>query len=288
MYEGIIYRPPSEANSLIVQVTIGCSHNKCSFCSMYKDKKFRIKDVLTIKNELNEFRKIYKSVKKIFLADGDALILKTFDLIEILKHISHIFPECKQVTAYATPRDILNKNIDELKLIKSYGLTMLYMGIESGNDIILNEINKGVSQKEIIEAGKRVSDSDIKLSVTLISGLGGKKNWKEHAKESAKVISKINPDYLGLLTLMIEKDTELYKKIELSDFILLSPKEILYETFEFIKELDLTNCIFRSNHVSNYIALSGNLNKDKNKLLKEIELVLNSDYDYKNEKMRSL
>jgi radical SAM superfamily enzyme YgiQ (UPF0313 family) len=255
---------------------------------MYKDKKFRIKDVVTIKNELNEFRKIYKSVNKIFLADGDALILKTLDLVEILKHISLIFPECKRVTAYATPRDILNKSDDELKLIKSHGLTMVYMGIESGSDIILNEINKGVSQKEIIKAGKRVINSNIKLSVTLISGLGGIKNWKEHAKESAKVISKINPDYLGLLTLMIERDTELYKKIESSDFILLSPKEILYETFEFIKDLDVTNCIFRSNHASNYIALSGNLNKDKSKLLKEIESVLNSDYDYKNEQMRSL
>ncbi|MDH8679399.1 radical SAM protein [Fusibacter bizertensis] len=287
-YEGIVYRPPSEANSLIVQVTIGCSHNSCTFCSMYKGKQFRIKDMSTILNELKEFRKMYKVVKRIFLADGDAFILSTNHLMRILDEINILFPECERISSYATPKDILNKSDQEIEMLKNNGLTLLYMGVESGSDLILKEINKGVTSKEITEAGQKAKRNGMKLSVTVISGIGGRENSSEHATQSAKVISNINPDYVGLLTLMAEKDTSMYDKIIASDMILLSPIEVMIETATFIENLEVTSCLFRSNHASNYVSLGGYLNKDKVKLLGEIKTYLNKTYSFKDEKHRML
>ena len=287
-YEGVVYRPPSEANSLIVQVTIGCSHNQCSFCSMYKNKKFRIKETASIIKELKAYRKMYGSVKRIFLADGDAFILTMDAWLEILKAIKTIFPECQRVSSYATPKDVLAKSVEDMKDLKAHGLTMLYMGIESGSDDILSDINKGVTSKEIIEAGQRVVQAKIKLSVTLISGLGGKEKWQEHALASSKVISDINPDFVGLLTLMVEDDTLMYDKIKASEMNLLSPEEVLEETYVFIKNLKVSNCLFRSNHASNYVALAGTLNQDQDQLLDEIKNYLKDEFDFKDEKYRSL
>jgi radical SAM superfamily enzyme YgiQ (UPF0313 family) len=241
-YIGTVYRPPSEAYSLIIQVTVGCSHNKCTFCSMYKDKEFKIR--------------------------------KLKDIIDDLKE--------------ASPKDILRKDIEELRELKNLGLGIIYMGIESGCDEILNDINKGVSAKEIIKAGIRVKQSNIKLSTTLISGLGGKEKWKEHAVESARIVSEINPDYLGLLTLMIAEDTIMYDKEKNGEIQLLSPKEIMFETREFIKNINVEKCIFRSNHASNYITLSGELNRDKQKLLNQLNKIIETDYGYKSELLRGL
>lgn len=178
-YEGIVYRPPSEAYSLIIQVTIGCSHNKCSFCSMYKNKKFRIRKLEEIYEDLYEARAMYSHVERIFLADGDALVLSMENLRCILLKIKELFPECKRVTSYAAPGDILRKSVHEIRELKELGISMLYMGIESGSDTILKEIQKGVTSSQIIEAGKKIKGSGVKLSVTFISGIGGKYKWKE-------------------------------------------------------------------------------------------------------------
>jgi len=287
-YEGTVYRPPSEASSLIVQVTIGCSHNSCSFCSMYRSKQFRIKDVSRIKDELREFRQMYRTVKRIFLADGDAFILKTDDLMDILNEIKTLFPECERVSSYATPKDILNKSQDEIKKLQKNGLKLLYMGIESGSDKILLQINKGVTAKEIVVAGQKAIEAGMQLSVTLISGIGGTVNSRDHAIDSAKVISEINPHYVGLLTLMVEEDTEMYDKIKSSEMILLSPKEVMLETYEFISNLEVSDCLFRSNHASNYVPLGGNLNRDKEKMLKELQTYLSDEADFKDERYRAL
>lgn len=286
-YEGRVFRPPSEARSLIVQATIGCAHNKCTFCSMYKEKKFRIRKLDDILEDLNSAREYYKSIKRIFLADGDALILKTDDLLIILQHIKSIFPECERIGIYATPKDILNKSLNDLKVLKDNGLGIMYMGIESGNEDILNKINKGVDRKTMIKAGEKAKESGIKLSVTLISGLGGKDYIKEHAMDSAKVINEINPDYVGLLTLMMEEDTELYNDYIEGNFELLSPEEVMIETKLFIENLNVKNCVFRSNHASNYISLKGTLNDDKDRLLNEIDEALKEDI-YKPEGLRGL
>lgn len=287
-YEGVVYRPPSEANSLIVQVTIGCAHNKCTFCGMYKDKQFRIRSKEEIFQDLELGRRYYSKVEKIFLADGDALCLNTKDLKDILVKIKEVFPECNRIGIYATPKDILKKSAEELVELRELGIGIIYMGLESGSEEILKDINKGVTKEEMIRAGKKVKESGIPLSITLISGLGGKVHWKSHAIESGEVISKISPDYLGLLTLMVEQGTELYQKINREEFKLLSPQEIMMETKVLLNNIEVSQCIFRSNHASNYVSLKGILPNDKEALMSKINGILSQEYNYKNEDFRIL
>ncbi|MFT5874385.1 MAG: radical SAM superfamily enzyme YgiQ (UPF0313 family) [Clostridium sp.] len=287
-YEGAVYRPPSEAYSLIVQVTIGCSHNGCTFCGMYKEKKFRIRDLKDIMEDLEQVKLTNGVVKKVFLADGDALVLETSKLKSILFKIRELFPDCERVGIYATPNDILRKSLDELYELKELGIGIVYLGVESGSDEILKSINKGVTAEKMIMAGKKVKESGIKLSTTLISGIGGNEKISENAIESAKLISAINPDYVGFLTLMLEPGTPIYKDIQNDIFHLLTPEEIMYELREFIYNVEVTNCIFRSNHASNYVALAGTLPQDKNNLLEDIDLALKGKHKYKQEEYRRL
>jgi radical SAM superfamily enzyme YgiQ (UPF0313 family) len=288
MYEGIVYRPPSEANSLIVQVTIGCSHNGCSFCGMYKEKKFRIRDLEDIMADLEQAKLDYGVVKRIFLADGDALVLETSKLKLILLKIKELFPLCQRVGIYATTNDILTKPLEELREIKDLGVGILYLGVESGSNGILESINKGVTAEMIIMAGRKVKDSGIKLSTTLISGIGGREKIIENAIESAKLIGDINPDYVGFLTLMLEPGTPIYDDIQNGVFHVLTPEEIMLELREFLKNVDVTNCIFRSNHASNYMALSGTLPGDKNQLIEDINFALGGKRKYRKDEYRRL
>jgi radical SAM superfamily enzyme YgiQ (UPF0313 family) len=272
MYDYPLYRPPSEGNSLIIQVTLGCSHNKCSFCNMYKSKKFAIKSVEAIKKDIDFFRKNYAYVEKIFLADGDALILQTNDLAEILTYIKEIFPECNRVTLYGSPKSILLKTNEELKTLKALGLFMIYMGMESGDEEVLKDINKGVNSEELIKAAKRVKESGILLSVTVIAGIGGREKSKSHGINTGEIITKMCPDYLGILTLMIEANTELHYKIKNKEFTVLSDKEILEEIKILIEKINVKeSIIFRCNHASNYISLRGTFPKDKDFILKQID-----------------
>ena len=237
-YEGMIYRPPSEAYSLIVQVTIGCSQNRCIFCSMFKEKRFRIRKVEEVLEDLQDARNKYRYVEKIFLADGDALICKMTDLEAILYFIKDQFPECKQVTLYGSPRSILMKQQEDLDKLRELGISIIYMGLESGNDEVLTYIKKGVTSQEMIEAAQKVKQAKIRLSVTAISGLGGRRLWKEHAKDTGLVLSQMKPDYIGLLTLMIEEDLPLADKIRSGEFELLNPYDILIETKEMLKYME--------------------------------------------------
>lgn len=275
-YEGTVYRPPSEGRSLIIQATIGCSHNKCTFCEMYKDKKFRMRNIDEVFEDLRSARARYSYIEKIFLADGDALIIPTNRLILILDEINSLFPECKRITVYASPKSILLKSPEELSLLKEHGLYMVYLGLESGDDTILAAVNKGASSSQLIEAGKRIKDADIKISCTLISGLGGKEKWTEHAINSAKVINEIDPDYLGLLTLRVENRL-INQDVINGRLTLLSAKEVLEEAHLLIKNLDLSNCVFRSNHASNYVSLGAVLGYEKEELLQYIEEILKKD-----------
>ncbi|MBW4827790.1 MAG: radical SAM protein [Clostridiaceae bacterium] len=270
-YEGTVYRPPSEAYSLIVQATIGCSHNRCTFCSMYKDKKFRIRPLEEIIKDLMIGRQNYKNIKRIFIADGDGLIMKMDYLRKILRAIKELFPECERVGIYGSPRSILGKSKDELLELKDLGLGIIYLGVESGSDKILNKIKKGVTSTEMILAGERVVETGIKLSVTLISGIGGKELSQEHAIESARVMNEINPDYIGLLTLLVNEGTGLHDEIQNGEFQLLTPEEVLIETRQLVNRLEVDNCIFRSNHASNYVALGGTLKEDKDLILAQID-----------------
>ncbi|MCL2169207.1 MAG: B12-binding domain-containing radical SAM protein [Defluviitaleaceae bacterium] len=287
-YEGRIFRPPSEAYSLIVQATIGCSHNNCDFCDMYKEKSFRVREFQDVLDDLSAARKHSGAARRIFIADGDALILKTQDWLLLLEHIGEIFPECERVSCYASPRSILQKSSDELKLLHKNGLNMVYMGLESGSDEVLLSVNKGACAQEIVEAGVKVKDAGIKLSVTAISGLGGKALWQEHAVKTAKALSQMKPHYIGLLSLMLERDTPLYERFAQGAFESLTPMEIAAETLLMLSNLDSEGSVFRSNHASNYLMLGGNLNRELEDMKQLLKDAIDGKVGYKDERMRRL
>lgn len=285
---GNIYRPPSEAYSLILQVTLGCSHNKCTFCSMYKNKKFSIKSLEQIKKDLEHFRKEVKYAEKIFLADGDAMIIPTEKLLEILSYIKEIFPECKRISSYATPKSIQLKTDEELKRIRESGISLLYMGLESGDDTVLKKIRKGFSSEELSTLCKKVKKAGFSISVTFIAGLLGKEDWKNHAVNSGKLISEIEPNYVGILSLMLEEGTEIYNEYLQGKFQEAEGIDILKEIETMIENINVkAPVIFRANHASNYISLGGTFPQDKEMLLFKIKDALGK-YDIKDKKYRML
>ena len=283
-----LYRPPSESFSLILQITIGCSHNKCSFCSMYKGVQFHIKPFEQIKAEINYFRSRAKYVNRIFLADGDALIVPTEKLIEILKYIKNIFPECERISTYASPKSLELKSEDELKKIKDNGISLLYIGAESGNDEVLKNINKGVTSKELGDLILKAKKVGFKTSVTFIVGILGEKDFREHAVATGNFISRCEPDYVGILSLMLEENTTIYQEWLKGNFKEADGIDILKEIKLIIENINVTsNIIFRSNHASNYINLKGNLPEDKKRLIQEIDISLNK-HSLKEKKYRLL
>ncbi|MDW7675123.1 MAG: radical SAM protein [Bacillota bacterium] len=272
----------------MAQITIGCSHNKCTFCSMYKDKKFSIRPLEEVLEDFALARQSYKRVEKIFLADGDALVLPNDYLVTVLQYIKKHFPECKRVAVYATAANILNKSMAELQELQQLGLGIAYLGLESGSERILEVVKKKISTADMVVACKRLREAGIQSSVTMISGLGGKALWQEHALESAKIVSEMNPDYLGLLTLMVAKGTEIYEQIHNREIELLNPLEVAQETKLFLENLSVTNCVFRSNHASNYLVLKGTLPADQQKLVRQIDQAIHQKNGFRNELLRGL
>lgn len=271
-YEGAIWRPPSEARSLIVQATIGCAHNQCTFCTMYKDKKFRIRSVEEIKGDISYAAKIYGGqIRKLFLADGDALSMPIADLLDVISYAKEQMPWLVSISSYGTALDVIHKGEDQLKKLKEAGLSMVYMGAESGDETILKEIKKGITKQQLIEAGKLLKQAEILNSLTLISGLGGRKLLKEHAINSADLVSEIKPEYLGFLTLMIEKDALIYEKIKSGEMELLQPEDVMEEMRLFLEHVDSEGTVFRSNHASNYVMLKGTLNQDRDSMLAQVK-----------------
>lgn len=262
-YEGIVYRPPSEARSLIVQVTIGCAHNTCTFCNMYKAKDFRVRSMEEIIEDLREAHNSYGAyVQKVFLADGDALVLQTEKLLEILKAVRELFPNCTRVASYGTAQDILRKSEEELKSLQKAGLGIVYVGAESGDDEILASICKGVTAEELKAAGQKLKRCGIQTSVTLISGLGGRSKVEEHARSCAELISAMNPEYASFLTLRLYEGTPMYDDVVTGRFERITADEIVDEMKIFLEHVDSPGTVFRTNHASNYVVLAGNLNED--------------------------
>lgn len=273
-YEGVVYRPPSEGRSLIVQVTIGCAHNSCTFCNMYKDKKFRVRTMEEIMKDLLEAQAMYGPyVRRVFLADGDALVMKTEDILTILKAVEELFPNAERVSSYGTAQDILRKSEEELKALAAAGLGIIYMGAESGDDEILKYINKGVTSAEIIAAGQKLKRCGLQSSITLISGLGGRGKVKEHARSCARLISAINPEYASFLTLRLYEGTPMYDDVVSGRFERITPDEIIDEMTEFLQNVDSPGTVFRTNHASNYVVLKGDFNRDIPAMLKQLEQV---------------
>ncbi len=288
-YEGNVFRPPSEAYSLIVQVTIGCTHNDCTFCSMYKDKQFRIRDVKEVLEDLDTARAYYRNVEKIFLADGDALCLSNEKLGVILDYIGKLFPECKRIGVYGTPQDTLRKTEAELLELKEKGVGIIYIGAESGSDKVLKDVCKGATKDELIRAVRKIESSGIQASVTFISGLAGKDGFEEHALETADMISKMEPSFVGLLTLMVEPMAPIYHDIQTGKFKLLNAEEVLAETALMLKNINVTKkCVFRSNHASNYVSLKGDLPVDKERMLNQLRRAMENTSLIKDERFRAL
>jgi radical SAM superfamily enzyme YgiQ (UPF0313 family) len=268
-YDYPLYRPPSEANSIIFQVTLGCSFNKCSFCNMYRTKEYSERPWEEIKSEIDIVSKSFPQTERIFLADGDAINLSTEKLVQILDYIKEKFPNLARISCYAMPKNLLQKSPDELTLLNSKGLDMLYIGIETGNDILLKKITKGATSKSIIDACNRAKKSGFIISCMIILGIGGKKYSMEHMKETARVVSDVSPNFLAALTLIIEDGVydEFMKKFSepfetLDDTMILNELELLLNNINPISPI-----VFRANHASNVYSIGGNLPEDKEKML---------------------
>ena len=274
-YFGTVIRPPSEANSYILQVTYGCSHNKCSFCPTYLDKTFRIRPMNEIMEDIKMAQKFTPQMRRVFLADGNSLILSNNKLVPILDALNLAFPELQRVGIYANARDILRKTDQELKELIAKKLSIIYIGLESGSNKVLKKINKGATAEEMIEAVNKAQNAGFKVSVIGLLGLGGTDFWEEHAIATGKAISAMNPLYFSLLTLMIVPGTELHKQWKEKEFILPEPLEMLREMRVVIENINVSSgCIFRTNHASNYLPLAGRLPNDKEKFLKIIDQAL--------------
>ncbi|WMJ82829.1 radical SAM protein [Oscillospiraceae bacterium LTW-04] len=274
-YEGDVYRPPSEAHSLIIQLTIGCARNTCTFCTMYKRKTFRVRPLADVIADLEEVSQSHRlDVDRIFLADGDALVVKTEDIITILDKAYALFPRLERITMYGAAQDVLLKSHEELVSLREHGLEMVYIGAESGSDEILQDVKKGVTAAEITEACLRLKAAGLKVSMTLITGLGGRPKTREHAIMSAKLVTATKPDYLGLLTLHLEAGTPLAQDYLEGRFDILSPLEYLQEQKLFLESVDSEGTVLRSNHISNYVALAGVLNRDRQKMINQLQHAL--------------
>jgi len=272
-YDYPLYRPPSEANSIIFQVTLGCSFNKCSFCNMYRTKEYSERPWEEIKSEIDLVSKSYPQTEKIFLADGDALNLSTSRLIQILDYLKVNFPNLKRISCYAMPKNLLQKSYDELKLLNSRGLNMFYVGIETGHDIVLKKITKGATAKSIVDACRRAKKSGFILSCMVILGIGGKKYSIEHITQTAKVVSEVSPDFLAALTLILEDGVydEFMEKFA-EKFEPLDDTSVLEELEILVSKINpSTPMVFRANHASNIYSIGGNLPEDKDKILSLIK-----------------
>lgn len=287
-----IIRPPSEWKSYFLPLTSGCSNNTCAFCGFY-GSKLQMRDIKDVKEEIDALSLFLQrgiqltnvpgvvyaiaqswDGKRIFLQDGDALVYPFPKLKEALQYINEKLPSVDRVASYATPQDILRRSREQLEELKGLKLSIFYMGIESGDNEVLQKVGKGVTREEHIEAGKRAKAASVALSVTVILGLGGVEGSQKHALETAKVITAIDPDYVGALTLTLVPGTPLYQQWQEGKFHPITPFRSLEELKIIIENSSFTDCFFSSMHASNYISVRGKLPRDKEKMLRQLEAVL--------------
>ncbi len=287
-YEGNIIRPPSEANSILLQVTVGCSRNKCTFCGSYQGERFKIKPDDIIMQDIAFAAKHCKRQRRVFLCDGDALIIPQKRLKNILTAIETQLPWVTRVGVYANAKSIEMKSADELKELSEHKLKIAYMGLETGDDITLKAINKGVDSSKMIRMGKKIRRAGIKLSITVILGIAGRERSGIHAGETGRVLSAIDPEYVGALSLMLIPGTPLYKDYKNGTFPLLTPEEMLTELRTIIAETDMSLGLFHANHASNYLPIKARMPKDKEKTLALIDQALKGQIRLKPEWLRGL
>lgn len=273
-YEGTIYRPPSESRSLLIQVTVGCSWNKCTFCDMYKDKTFRVRPLEEIVEDLREGAVYGKQIRRIFLCDGDVLILKTPMLVDILTEIKRLYPELEGVRLYSSAGGVLQKTPEELKQLQELGLEMVFIGLETGSDALLAEVNKGCTKEMMITAAKMLKAAGIKQSISIIAGLGGEEGSVEHMRETADALNQMQPEYVGMLVLYLGAETQMYSQLQAGKFRLPSAEQVLKEMHLLLGDLELNDCFFSSAHASNYLDVRGHLPEDKPGMIKLLEQYL--------------
>lgn len=273
-YVGDMFRPPSEAKSFLLQVTVGCSHNRCSFCAMYRGKTFKMKPLETILNDITEASRYRMAFKRVFLCDGDALILPQDRLVTILEAIRTRLPWVDRVGVYGDSRSILRKSIDELRALRELGLGIVYHGAESGSNTVLSAAQKGSSRENAHEAAVRLREAKIRHSVMFLLGLGGIEGSEEHARESARLLSDMDPLFASALTLTIVPESPLGEAHRSGKFRLPDPFAMLQELRILIAEAKLTKCHFAANHASNYLPITGRLSRERERMLCEIDDVL--------------
>lgn len=286
------YRPPNEAESALIRITRGCPWNRCAFCFMYKDIRFETKPLEEVRKDVNTARQIYKSADSIFLGDSDNLTHK--ELPEIVKHIRKTFPEAKRITTYARAKTIIKRKMGFLTDVRKAGLDRLHIGLESGDEVVLDGLCKGAKPEEMVEAGLRARQAGFEVSFYVLSGAGGRNRWKEHAINSARVLNAVKPDFIRLRTLTLKKGTPLKKKLESGEFEITPPLERLKEVRLFVENLAVNKCYLASDHVTNYLwaggtavymGITGNLPEDKKTMLqmvdKAIEFVESTEEEVK-------
>jgi len=287
-YEGNIIRPPSEANSILLQVTVGCSRNKCTFCGTYSGERFRIKPDSIIMEDIAFAAQYAKRQRRVFLCDGDALIIPQKRLLKILREIQKQLPWITRIGAYANAKSLKMKSLDELKALRARGLGIVYMGLETGDDVTLKAINKGAASERMIEMGKKAKEAGFKLSITVLLGIAGRERSRIHAEETGRVLSAIDPDYVGALSLMLIPGTPLFNDHETGKFALIEPDEMLAELRTMIASTNLTKGLFHANHASNYLPIKARMPRDKEATLNLIDQALAGRIALKPEYLRAL
>lgn len=274
-YEGDIIRPPSEARSLLLQVTVGCSHNKCVFCPSFKEKKFRIKSIDEIHEDI-VYASRFRGIERVFLCDGDALIIPQERLVTILRLIRENVRGVKRIGTYANAKSILRKSVDELIQLKELGLGIIYMGVETGNEYLLEKIRKGVTYTQMAKAGRNVKEAGILLSTTVILGLGGEELSRDHAYDTAKILSDIDPEFASALTLMLVPGTPLFEDYKAGRFQPPDKFACLEELAIIVENSQFTHCYFTSNHASNYLPVKAKLPEEKEHTVHMIRSIIKS------------
>lgn len=285
----LLYRPPGEWKSYLLQVTMGCTHNGCTFCSMYKNKKFKLRDVEEVLEDIDMAKMHYGELTRVFLCDGDAIILKTEDMLRILEKLYKTFPMLEKVTTYAGPRSTLTKSVEELTTLRKAGLSRAYIGVESGSDKVLSDVNKGVTAAEMLQAGQNLVEAGIDLWTIVIMGLTGKNgDWEEHILSTAKMINEMKPRHLSCMTFSPEKGTPLGDAVFTGKFEMSTPEQIMEENKLLIEHLNVNPLHFTSNHASNYLPLKGGLPEDREKFLTLIDQALDGSLALRNNRHRRL
>lgn len=287
-YEGKLYRPPSEARSYIVQATIGCSHNLCTYCDMYRDKQFRVRDLDEVLEDIEMAARAYPGMDKVFVADGDALIMDVDHWLNILSACRGSFPRFRRASCYATAENVLEKTQEELRALREAGLEMLYIGPESGDDVTLKRIVKGGTFADHADAARKAREAGMRLSVIVLLGAGGVARSAEHARETARLISEMDPEYVGALTLTVIPGTPQARMVEKGHFELPPIPRLLREMRTIVEQANPTRTVFRTNHASSYLPIAGELPRDRDQILHAIDLALEGEIPLKPEFMRGL